>query len=147
MDAANEEQLTEQQKSDETNSADAAELPSDTKTDKKEIEKADKLIPREMSENKPPSAADKNKDRATDVTEQEKMVSLKYPGGGKYKQEEILASSHPKLPKKIKAQTQCIAKNFNFLIHLKIKLNCTFKKIYSSMVPYTMTFHGNKNIC
>ena len=84
MDAANEEQLTEQQKSEETHSADAAELPSDTQTDKKEIEKVDKLIPREMSENKPPSAADKNKDRATDVTEQEKMVSSKYPRGGKY---------------------------------------------------------------
>ena len=84
MDAANEEQLTEQQKSEETNSADAAELPSDTQTDKKEIEKVDKLIPREMSENKPPSAADKNKDRATDASEQEKMVSLKYPRGGKY---------------------------------------------------------------
>ena len=85
MDAANEEQLTEQQKSEETNSADAAtELPSDTQTDKKEIEKADKLTPREMSENKPPSAADKNKDRATDVTEQEKMVSFIYPRGGKY---------------------------------------------------------------
>ena len=85
MDAANEEQLTEQQKSDETNSADAAELlPSDTQTDKKEIEKTDKLTPKEMSENKPPTAADKNKDRATDVTEQEKMVSSNYPRGGKY---------------------------------------------------------------
>ena len=84
MDAANEEQLTEQQKSEEINSAEAAELPSDTQTDKKEIEKADKLIPREMSENKPPSAANKNKDRVTDVTEQEKMVSLKYPRERKY---------------------------------------------------------------
>ena len=84
MDAANEEQLTEQQKSEEINSTEAAELPSDTQTDKKEIEKADKLTPREMSENKPPSAADKNKDRATDVTEQEKMVSFIYPRGGKY---------------------------------------------------------------
>ena len=84
MDAANEEQLTEQQKSEEINSTEAAELPSDTQTDKKEIEKADKLTPREMSENKPPSSADKNKDRATDVTEQEKMVSFIYPRGGKY---------------------------------------------------------------
>ena len=104
MDAANEEQLTEQQNSDETTSAAAAELlPSATQTDKKETEKADKLTPREMSENKPPSAADKNKDRATDATEQERMVSSKYPRGGKYLLEEILASPHPKLPKKIKS--------------------------------------------
>lgn len=70
MDAANEEQLTEQQKSDQLEPEADIRPEQDKQTDKRQIEEPEKLTPREMAE-KMSSALSKDKKGAT---EQEKMV-------------------------------------------------------------------------